>query len=92
MYEPLLHQIEDLERSRRRWKTAALVLASLLVGVLLTFGGLFVHERFTIRNAMLAAEEARAMEAVARAQAQAARQAAEVARQAVDAQQNQNKK
>lgn len=85
MVEPLLQRIEDLERSKRRWKATALLLAALLLGVVLTFGGLFFNERFVIRNAMLAAEEARAMEALARAQAVAARQA-------VEAQQNQNKK
>ena len=86
MVEPLLEKIEGLERSRRRWKTAALLIASLFFGALLTFGGLLWHERFTmVRAARAAEQEARAQEAVARANAEAARRA-------VAAQQNQGKK
>jgi hypothetical protein len=72
----LLRQIEQLERSRRRWRTTALVLASLLLGTLLTsFGGYFVLLREGAMRAAEAERQAvearRAMEQVAQKKAPA---------------------
>lgn len=77
MIEDLLQHNRTLENSKRRWKVAALVLASVVLGVLVTIAVVVFPMR---QQAMRIAEEAR-KEAVARANAEAARQAIEAQKQ-----------
>jgi hypothetical protein len=78
MIEDLLQRNRTLESSKRKWKVAALVLASVLLGVLFTIAAVVFPMR---QQAMRAAEEARMQEAIARANAEAARQAIEAQKQ-----------
>jgi uncharacterized protein YpmS len=71
MIEDLLQRNRTLESSKRKWKVVALVLASVLLGVILTITVVVFQLR---QQAMRAAEEARMQEAIARANAEAARQ------------------
>jgi hypothetical protein len=73
MYESVIDRIESLERSVRRWRTTAIVLAVLLLSILTTGTGFFTLTHLRARQAMLAEREA-AM--AARAEAEAALQAA----------------
>ena len=92
MLEPLLTRIRDLERSNRRWKTLCAILATILLAVLTTGTGFFVvlghRSLLAQRDAMMAAEEARALEAVARVQAERAQQQADQAIKAFQEQRN----
>ena len=69
MYESVIDRIESLERSVRRWRTTAIVLAVLLLSILTTGTGFFALTHMRARQAMLAAREA---EMAARAEAEAA--------------------
>jgi hypothetical protein len=62
MDESVIQRIEKLERSARRWKVVALVLAAILLGVSLTGTFFFVRNLHSMR----AIEEARMQEAIAR--------------------------
>jgi hypothetical protein len=92
--EHFIHEIRDLERSRGRWRLAALVLAAVLA-LPVVLGGLFGVALLPLRERERAvleaerdradAERARALAAEAeaarqRAQAEAARQEAEKAK------------
>jgi hypothetical protein len=93
MLEPLLTRIRDLERANRRWKTICAILATILLAVLTTGTGFFVflghRSLLAQRDAMMAAEEARAQEAVARVEAE---RAVQQANQAIKDFQDQAKK
>lgn len=67
--QELIDRIEQLERSVRRWRTAALLLAAVLVSLFSGAGFLAVQHAHVVR----AVEEARQQELVARALAEAER-------------------
>ena len=77
MEQSVIQRIESLERSARRWKVAALVLAAALFGFSLTATFFFVQYTQATHALEAVREEAMAHEAVARQAEQAARRAAE---------------
>ena len=85
MHEPLIDRIADLERSNRRWKWTAAILAAALVGVTSSsvFLGVFGLQRHAREQAELARmAEMEALAAARLAEAQAAQ--AEAARKQAD--------